>query len=70
MTETFDLIKTLCEIPGPVGHEDRVQDWIADHWSGFAQETRRTRVDNVISKIGGAGKRLAIMGHVMRFVSW
>jgi putative aminopeptidase FrvX len=63
MTETFDLIKTLCEIPGPVGHEDRVQDWIAERWSGFAQETRRTRVDNVISKVGGSGKRLAIMAH-------
>jgi tetrahedral aminopeptidase len=63
MTETFDLIKTLCEIPGPVGHEDRVQDWIAARWAGFAQETRRTRIDNVIAKVGGAGKRLAIMAH-------
>ena len=63
MTATFEMIKTLCEIPGPVGHEDRVQDWISDRWSGFAQETRRTRVDNVISRVGGSGKRLAIMAH-------
>lgn len=63
MSETFDLIKTLCEIPGPVGHEDAVQDWISDRWSGFAPDVRRTRVDNVIAKVGGSGKRLGIMAH-------
>lgn len=30
---------------------------------GFASEVRRTRVDNVLAKVGGAGKRLLIMGH-------
>jgi endoglucanase len=59
----YELVKTLCELPGPVGHEDAVQDWIADHWAGFAQEVRRTRVDNVLAKVGGSGKRLLIMAH-------
>jgi len=59
----FDLVKTLCGIPGPVGHEDAVQDWIVERWGGFASEVRRTRVDNVLAKVGGSGKRLLIMGH-------
>ena len=63
MTDIFEIIKTLSEIPGPVGHEDAVQDWISDRWTGFAQETRRTRVDNVLARVGGSGKKLAIMGH-------
>lgn len=59
----FELVKTLCDLPGPIGHEDAVQDWIADRWGGFAQEVRRTRVDNVLAKVGGSGRRLVIMAH-------
>lgn len=59
----YELVKTLCELPGPVGHEDAVQDWIAARWGGFASEVRRTRVDNVLAKVGGTGKRLVIMAH-------
>jgi putative aminopeptidase FrvX len=62
-TETFALIKTLTELPGPTGHEDAVQDWIFDRWQSFAQEIRRSRVNNVLAKIGGTGPRLAIMAH-------
>ena len=59
----YDLVKTLTELPGPVGHEDAVQDWIAREWAGFAAEVRRTRVNNVLARVGGAGQRLLIMGH-------
>ena len=59
----FGLVKTLTELPGPIGHEDAVQDWISDRWGGFAQEVRRTRVDNVLARVGGSGPRLAIMAH-------
>ncbi len=59
----FDLVKTLTELPGPVGHEDAVQDWLSVRWGGFAQEVRRTRVDNVLARVGGSGRRLLIMGH-------
>jgi putative aminopeptidase FrvX len=59
----FDLVKTLCELPGPIGHEDAVQDWIAARWQGFASDLRRTRVDNVLARVGGSGKKLAIMAH-------
>jgi putative aminopeptidase FrvX len=58
----YDALKELSELPGPTGHEDAVQDWIADRWSHFAK-VRRTRVDNVIGTVGGSGRRLLIMGH-------
>jgi putative aminopeptidase FrvX len=59
----FDLVKTLTELPGPVGAERAVQDWLVERWGGFATEIRRTRVDNVLARIGGQGPRLAIVGH-------
>jgi acetylornithine deacetylase/succinyl-diaminopimelate desuccinylase-like protein len=54
----FALVKELTELPGPTGHEDPVQDWIVNRWSQFAAEVRRTRVNNVVARIGGAGPRL------------
>lgn len=59
----FDLVKTLTELPGPVGHEDAVQDWLAARWGGFAPEVRRTRVGNVLARVGGNGPPLAIVAH-------
>lgn len=62
-SETFDLIKTLTELPGPTGHEDAVQDWLYARWGAVAVTIRRTRVNNILARIGGTGPRLAIMAH-------
>lgn len=59
----FDLVKELSELPGPTGHEDAVQDWLAERWGSFSREVRRTRVDNVLAYVGGAGPRLALVAH-------
>ena len=57
----FALVKDLSEIPGPVGHEDPVQDWVARDWARFSQSVRRTRVDNVLARVGGSGKKLVFV---------
>lgn len=62
-SRTFDLVKTLTELPGPIGHEDAVQDWIADAWQPFAAGVERTGVNNVVAHIGGTGPRLLIQAH-------
>jgi endoglucanase len=62
-SDMFELVKTLTELPGPVGHEDAVQDWLADRWGGFCGEVRRTGVNNLLARVGGSGKRLVVMGH-------
>jgi endoglucanase len=59
----FELVKELTELPGPTGHEDAVQDWIERRWSAFAPEVRRTRVDNVLARVGGSGPKLALVAH-------
>jgi endoglucanase len=61
--EIFELVKTLTELPGPTGHEGAVQDWIAHRWRSRFEEVRRSRVDNVLTKVGGAGPRLVIVSH-------
>lgn len=61
--EMFELVKTLTELPGPTGHEDRVQDWLAERWGSFATEVRRTRVNNLLARVGGSGPRLLLFAH-------
>jgi endoglucanase len=62
-TTLYSTVKTLCELPGPTGHEEAVQDWIEARWRQFAADVRRTRVDNVLAKVGGAGPRLMLLAH-------
>lgn len=59
----YDLVKTLSELPGPVGHEDAVQDWLEADWRRFGGEVRRTNVNNLLARVGGRGPRLVLMGH-------
>jgi putative aminopeptidase FrvX len=59
----FELVKELTELPGPTGHEDAVQDWVAARWKTFAREVRTTKVNNVLALVGGAGPRLVFVAH-------
>jgi endoglucanase len=62
-TPMFDLVKTLTEIPGPIGQEERVHEWCANHWSGFAEQVEITPVGNVVARVGGSGPRLIVLAH-------
>lgn len=57
------MVKELTELPGPVGHEDAVQDRLVERWGRAAAEVRRTRVGNVLARVGGRGPRLALVAH-------
>lgn len=59
----FDLIKTYCELPGPGGDERPVQDFLLQQWQGRVESIRRTKVGNVVAKVGGAGPRLLVAAH-------
>ncbi len=59
----FELIKTLTELPGPTGQEDRVHEWCAEHWSQHAESVEITRVGNVLARVGGDGPPIIIIGH-------
>lgn len=62
-TPMYDLIKTLTEIPGPTGEEERVHEWCAEHWSERGAQVRITPVGNVVAKVGGQGPKLVVMAH-------
>lgn len=59
----FDLVKTLTELPGPTGYEDPVQAWVARRWREQGLEVQRTRIGNVLARLGGRGPRLIIGAH-------
>jgi putative aminopeptidase FrvX len=62
-TPMFELVKTLTEIPGPIGQEDAVHRWCAEHWSAHAQDVAITRVGNVLARVGGSGPSLLVLAH-------
>lgn len=59
----FDILKQLCEIPGPGGREERVHGFLAERWKTAALDTKITPVGNLIAHIGGQGPRLMLIGH-------
>lgn len=61
--DIFPLVRTLTELPGPVGNETIVQDWIEGRWGTFSTDLRRTRVDNIVARVGGEGEKLLLLAH-------
>jgi endoglucanase len=57
------LIKTLTELPGMIGHEEPVQEFLRERWKPYAQRIHTTGVGNVLAKIGGNGPKLLIEAH-------
>lgn len=62
-TPMYDLVKTLTELPGPMGQEEIVHEWCASHWSNIAEQVEITRVGNVVARVGGAGPSLLVLAH-------
>lgn len=59
----FELLKTLCEIPGAVGNEHTVQEYLYSRWAPRSQKVHRDGVGNLIAHVGGQGRRLLITAH-------
>lgn len=59
----FDILKTLCEMPGPGGREERVHGFLRDRWAARSAEAYITPVGNLIAHVGGQGPRLLLLGH-------
>lgn len=62
-TPMFELVKTLTELPGPIGQEELVHQWCAEHWSRFAAEVRMNRVGNLTARVGGQGPAMLVLAH-------
>ena len=59
----FDLVKEFCERPGPIGHEDEYNRWLADRWRSLVASATVDQLGNFVAKVGGHGPRLNLLAH-------
>lgn len=59
----FDLVKEFCERPGPIGHEQEYNEWLADRWKPLVASASVDRLGNLVAKVGGQGPRLNLVAH-------
>ena len=59
----FELVRELCDMPGPSGREDRVQEFVARLLRDAGCEVTTTPIGNVLAKVGGRGKRAILVAH-------
>ncbi len=59
----FELIKTLTEMSGPIGQEHAVIDYVDQLWQAEGIETERTRIGNLLGRMGGTGPKLLLVAH-------
>ncbi len=59
----YELIKTLTELTGPVGQEGEVLDAVEKLWQEGGAQTERTAIGNVLGRVGGTGRKVALVAH-------
>jgi tetrahedral aminopeptidase len=59
----FELVRALCDLPGPGGYEKAVQEFVADALRDAGCEVSPTPVGNVLARVGGRGKRAVLVAH-------
>jgi endoglucanase len=59
----YELLKTLCELPGPGGDEGPVQRFVAERWQSRVDGLEFNPVGNLLARVGGTGPRLLIAAH-------
>ncbi|MCA9935248.1 MAG: M42 family peptidase [Ardenticatenaceae bacterium] len=68
MMNTFKILQTLAETPGPSGYEREIADVITDLWQPYVDELVRDRVGNLIAIKYGSGveprRRLLLAAHM------
>jgi putative aminopeptidase FrvX len=60
---TFDILRTLCELPGPGGDERRVQEFLRERWVARGFEVDSDGAGNLTAHVGGQGPKLALCAH-------
>ncbi len=59
----FELVKRLCDLPGPTGMEGPVQNVMRELWEPLATRVWTTPIGNVHAQIGGKGPKFLIAAH-------
>ena len=61
--DTFATLRTLMELPGPTGQEQRVMAWLRERWTPRTERIWTTKVGNLLAHVGGRGPILLLQGH-------
>jgi len=61
--EIFNLLQKLVEIPGPVGREEAVQNYLRSKWNKCGFETEIDKIGNLYGHLKGEGQHWAIVSH-------
>lgn len=61
--DIYNVLKRYSEIPGPVGHESRVQAAFKGDLERYTDEVRITNVGNLIAHFPGDGRKIVVFGH-------
>lgn len=59
----YELIKELSEMSGPVGQEGPVLDRMETLWREAGARVERTRIGNVLARVGETGPKLLMAAH-------
>lgn len=59
----YEALKKYTELPGPMGHEGRVQKQFISDLEPHVESVETTSVGNVVAKVGGEGRKVVIFGH-------
>jgi putative aminopeptidase FrvX len=60
-----ELLKRMCELPGPPGQEQAVRNFIADELKPFCRRVREDPLGNLIAEAGaGDGYKVGVLAHM------
>jgi putative aminopeptidase FrvX len=60
-----ELLKKMCELPGPPGQEQAVRNFIADEIKPFCRELREDPLGNLIAEVGAEdGYKVGVLAHM------
>lgn len=59
----YEILKTLCELPAPVGRETAVHEFLLERWAPHCLDVHLTSVGNLVAHVGGQGPKFLVLGH-------
>jgi tetrahedral aminopeptidase len=63
MPEMFELVREFTERPGPIGHEEEFNRWLADRWRPLLETSEVDDIGNFYGRVGGEGPRVLLVAH-------
>jgi len=59
----FDLVREFTERPGPIGHEEEFNRWLANRWRPHLETADIDDIGNFYGRVGGSGPKVLLVAH-------